>query len=92
MSTFSIGQRVVDKDGFRGTVQYVGPVATSKTADAVYAGVEWDAPGRGKNDGAVVVADGSSVRYFTCTAGQGSFMKLDLLSGGVSILEALDER
>jgi hypothetical protein len=33
-----VGQRVADKDGARGTVRYVGPVATSKTADAVYAG------------------------------------------------------
>ncbi len=33
-----VGQRVCDKDGFRGTVRYIGPVATSKTAGAVYAG------------------------------------------------------
>jgi hypothetical protein len=32
------GARVADKDGNRGTVRYVGPVATSKTAGAVYAG------------------------------------------------------
>ena len=34
-----VGQRVADKDGSRGTVQYLGPVATSKSADVVYAGV-----------------------------------------------------
>ncbi len=156
-----VGQRVADKDDFRGTVRYVGPVATSKTAGAVYAGerhhstvclrsqannqwfmwrwrtgranglvpcktnivyvyllgilmrvrlnpllftsnrsilpplagVEWDDKTRGKNDGAVVVAEsGQEVRYFTCSPGAGSFMKLDLLSAGVSILDALDER
>ncbi len=35
---FYVGQRVADKDGFRATVRYIGPVATSKTKDAVYAG------------------------------------------------------
>jgi hypothetical protein len=37
-ASVQVYQRVADKDGFRGTVRYVGPVATSKTADAVYAG------------------------------------------------------
>ena len=32
-----VGERV-SVDGSRGTVRYVGPVATSKTAGAVYAG------------------------------------------------------
>jgi tubulin-specific chaperone E len=38
MATVRLGQRVADKDGARGTVRYIGPVITSKTADAVYAG------------------------------------------------------
>ena len=50
---FEIGARIVDKKGSRGTVRYVGPVATSKSADAVYVGVEWDDNTRGKHDGAV---------------------------------------
>ena len=33
-----VGGRVADKDGFRATVRYVGPVATSKSASTVYAG------------------------------------------------------
>lgn len=32
------GERVEDADGARGTVRYVGPVATSKDASAVYYG------------------------------------------------------
>jgi len=33
-----VRQRICDKDGNKGTVRYVGPVATSKKADTVYAG------------------------------------------------------
>ena len=33
-----VGARVVDKDSFRGIVRYIGPVASSKNAEAVYAG------------------------------------------------------
>ena len=41
--TFTLGQRVADKDGCRGTIRYIGPVATSKSADTVYAGacLQW---------------------------------------------------
>ena len=46
-----VGARVT-VDGSRGTVRYIGPVATSKTEGAVYAGIEWDDGARGKNDGA----------------------------------------
>lgn len=40
------GQRVIDEDGFRGTVRYIGPVATSKDAKAVWIGESqvWLAP------------------------------------------------
>lgn len=34
----AVGDRVQDGDGARGTVRYVGPVATSKDAAAVYYG------------------------------------------------------
>ena len=91
-----VGARVSDKDGSRGTVRYVGPVASSRAAEAVYAGVEWDAPARGKGDGSVVaLADGATVRYFQTACGGGvggSFVKPELLSAGVGIEEALDAR
>ena len=53
-----------DRDGYVGSVRYVGPVVTSKTADAVYVGVEWDVAARGKGDGAVTTASGEVTRYF----------------------------
>ena len=61
--SIAVGCRVT-KDGFRATVRYVGPVATSKSTDTVYAGVEWDDATRGKNDGAVCTIDGIETRYF----------------------------
>lgn len=91
-STIRVSDRVADKDGFRATVRYVGPVATSKTQDTIYAGLEWDVATRGKNDGSVTTTDGQEHRYFTCTAGAGSFVKTDLLNRGVSAAEALDAR
>ena len=76
----AVGSRVV-VDGARGTVRYVGPVVTSKTAGAVYAGIEWDDAARGKNDGAVVDATtGVVTRYFTAAgATRASFVKADLV-------------
>jgi CAP-Gly domain len=52
-------------------------------------GIEWDDATRGKNDGSVVTADGTVVRYFTCPSGAGSFMKLELLDLGTDIVSAL---
>ena len=88
------GQRVVDKDGFRATVKYVGPVASSRNPDAVFAGVEWDLASRGKGDGSVLsAADGSAVRYFQAATPTGaSFVRPDLLSPGQPCDAALDER
>ena len=37
-TTLRIGQRVADREGFIGTVRYIGPVATSKSAETQYAG------------------------------------------------------
>lgn len=34
-----VGQRVIDDEGFRGTVRYIGPVATSKDPKAVWIGM-----------------------------------------------------
>ncbi len=97
--TFTIGQRIVDKDGYRGTVRYIGPVATSKTMGAIYAGIEWDDSTRGKNDGSVTVTKENNgttteetVRYFTCGPTAGSFMKCELLFSGISLTEALNDR
>ncbi len=63
------------------------------TTDAQYsfAGVEWDVETRGKNDGSVV-ADGAEVRYFTCTPGAGSFVKVELLISGTDFITAMNER
>ena len=53
-----IGQRI-EVDKFRGTIRYVGPVATSKKATTTWLGIEWDDPNRGKNDGSVKTPDGT---------------------------------
>lgn len=65
-ASFAVGSRVADRDGFLGTIRYVGPVVTSKTADATYIGVDWDVAARGKGDGAVTTSAGETVRYFQC--------------------------
>lgn len=36
-----VGDRVEDADGARGRVRYVGPVASSRDAAAVYYGALW---------------------------------------------------
>ncbi len=56
-----------------------------------FAGVEWDVETRGKNDGSVI-ADGAEVRYFTCTPGAGSFVKVELLVSGTDFVTAMNER
>ncbi|CAB1119573.1 unnamed protein product [Ectocarpus sp. CCAP 1310/34] len=89
----SIGGRVVDGNGFRGTVRYVGPVCTAKDPTTPWIGVEFDDPARGKHDGAVEKPDGSSVRYFTCVnGGSGSFLKPSKFSTGISMAEALRQQ
>lgn len=32
------GQRVVDEEGYRGTVRYIGPVATAKDPESIWIG------------------------------------------------------
>lgn len=46
--------RIQDTDGNPGTILYLGPVASAKNKDEIYAGVEWDDPTRGKHDGSVI--------------------------------------
>jgi hypothetical protein len=88
----SVGERV-SVDGSRGTVRYVGPVATSKTAGAIYAGIEWDDPARGRNDGCVVDGEGAATRYFTAAGPTAaSFVKADLVARGRGFEDALRER
>jgi hypothetical protein len=38
--------------------------AAASTPRVMPAGLEWDAPGRGKGDGSVTTSDGTVVRYF----------------------------
>lgn len=80
-------------DGERGTVRYIGEVASSKTVGARYAGIEWDTPSRGKNNGSVVDSQGVTTRYFTCPHERGaSFVKLELVTEGRTFEAALVER
>lgn len=88
----NIGSRVLDKDDYRGTVCYIGPVATSKSQETIYAGIKWDDITRGRNDGSVVTTDGVVHRYFQCTQGAGSFVKIELVKTGTDFLSALRQR
>jgi len=89
---FQIGQRVVDSEGFRATVKYVGPVAAAKDQSEIWLGVEWDIKTRGKHDGSCVDSKGILHRYFSCQNGAGSFVKKGKISTGRSFVDALQER
>ena len=52
MRALELGCRVNSK-GDKGTVRYIGPVVTSKKAEDVWVGIEWDDATRGKHNGAV---------------------------------------
>lgn len=93
VADFEIGVRVRDSNACRGTVRYVGPVATSSRKDVVWVGVEWDDGTRGKHDGSVVLENGKKVKYFETTERTGgSFVKPEKLTLGVSFVEALRKR
>jgi hypothetical protein len=78
--------RIRDADGFIGTVVYVGPVASAKNEKEVYAGIVWDDKSRGLHDGSVVSRQTNRlVRYFSCEASQGSFLRLSKLDLGVCL-------
>ncbi|CAN0087227.1 unnamed protein product, partial [Phaeothamnion confervicola] len=86
-----LGDRVRDSNGFVATVRYIGPVCSAKDPEAIWAGVEFDDPTRGKHDGAVEGPEGRMVRYFSLEdGGSGSFLKLDKVDCGVSFVEALE--
>jgi dynactin complex subunit len=73
---WSLGERVRDEGGHVATVRYIGNVASAKDQSALYIGVEWDDPTRGKHDGSAIRSeDGVKVQHFTCTEGAGSFLK-----------------
>ncbi|GFR48709.1 hypothetical protein Agub_g10665 [Astrephomene gubernaculifera] len=85
MATPSVGCRVrILKD--YATVRYIGPVAKQ---EGTWVGVEWDDPSRGKHDGST-----GGIRYFECKASgnAGSFVRIERVSFGVSVLEALRAR
>mgnify|MGYP003385727413 FL=1 len=37
---YSIGQRILDADEFRGTIRYIGPVASAKKASDIWLGIK----------------------------------------------------
>lgn len=62
--------RCRDKDGFYGTIRYVGPVASASNEAEVYAGIEWDDATRGKHDGSVICKRTNAlVKHFACSNG-----------------------
>jgi len=85
--------RIRDSDGFVATVRYVGPVASAKKVNEVYAGVEWDDDTRGKHDGSVICRRTNQiVRHFSLkndkasqTQNGGSFMRLNKIDTGVDL-------
>lgn len=87
-----IGCRVVDNEGYKATVRYVGPVKGAKNPDEKWLGVEWDIPSRGKHDGSSIDSSGKLHRYFSCTNNSGSFIKPTKVSHGRSFLAALYDR
>lgn len=96
---FDIGELVQDDVGTVGTVRYVGPVITSKKQTTMWVGVEWHELGRGKHDGRVISKGpdgtedtGVAKRYFSCSPGQGSFVKPSKLRGGRDFFVALVEK
>lgn len=92
MECFSVGSRVRDGDGYRGTVLYIGPVAAAKNKAENWLGVQWDKGDRGKHDGSCVDEHGILFRYFDCPMGAGSFVKANKVTAGRTFVEALRER
>lgn len=83
---------MIDSEGFRATVRYIGPVAGAKNPNEVWFGVEWDNASRGKHDGSSADASGVLHKYFDCAPGSGSFIKPAKVSYGRTLVEALNDR
>jgi hypothetical protein len=82
--------RVQDSSGFIGTVVYLGPVASAKSPDEIYAGIAWDDVTRGKHDGSVICRQTNQlVRHFKCGPTQGSFLRLSKVDTGVELTPEL---
>ena len=81
--------RIRDTDGFVASIRYVGPVASAKKTEEIYAGVEWDDGTRGKHDGSVISRKTNEiVRHFSLkTPSQtgGSFLRLNKIDLGVEL-------
>ncbi|QQP35556.1 Uncharacterized protein FKW44_023820, partial [Caligus rogercresseyi] len=83
---YSVGCRIEDAKGFRGSVKYVGPVGSTA---GEWLGVEWDDSGRGKHSGSH-----EGVSYFlTESPNAGSFVRpSSKLCPGIGIKDAVEER
>lgn len=92
MEEFRVGSRIIDETGYKGTVLFAGPIKGSKNADEVWLGIEWDEASRGKHDGTFIDPNGTSIRYFECRSGAGSFIKPSKVNFGRSLDTALQER
>lgn len=92
MSTGCVGCRVIDSEGYRATVRYIGPVAGAKNQQEIWYGVEWDNASRGKHDGSCADPSGVLHKYFECAPGSGSFIKPAKVTYGRSFIEALRDR
>ncbi|KAG9446329.1 hypothetical protein H6P81_012457 [Aristolochia fimbriata] len=83
---FQIEQRVHACGDTRriGTVKYIGPV---EGYSGIWVGIDWD-NGEGKHNGTI-----NGVRYFLAKGNKsGSFVRPQNLTGGISLLEALNLR
>ncbi|GAM28812.1 hypothetical protein SAMD00019534_119880 [Acytostelium subglobosum LB1] len=77
-----IGDRLLSDDGYFGTVMYIGDVDGFQ---GQWYGVCWDSATRGKHKGTI-----KQRAYFECAYdGSGSFMKLDKLIRGRTLLDAI---
>lgn len=76
--------RVRDIDGFCGTVEYLGSVASAKNQSEVYVGISWDDPSRGKHDGSVICRQTKQlIRHFSSRGG--SFLKISKIDTGIPL-------
>ncbi|XP_046852959.1 LOW QUALITY PROTEIN: tubulin-specific chaperone E-like [Xenia sp. Carnegie-2017] len=79
-----LGRRVIC-DGEYGTVRYFGEVPPT---NGLWYGIEWDADGRGKNNG-----EHNGCKYFTCSRPKsGSFIREKKLDFGVDVVTALVDK
>ena len=87
--------RCQDKDGFVGTIHYVGPVASASNPLQLYAGIIWDDVTRGKHNGSVVHKTTKQlISHFACPHPTGaSFVKLERVDLGCALsLPLLQQR